>query len=375
MTNVGIALASAGRPAAPPRKLIGLSPRRWSQRSRAILWLTLAFWISNYLILTLGIAIEGRDGWLSVASVRAGLVMFGLGLCYALHLALEKLAGRSFRKRAIAAAISAPAIAELYAWASYFSFAALDPQRLAQPIDWSQAIFTVGFWTWFFLAWAGLYLALQFSFDIKEEEQRSSELRALAHNAKLQALHNQVNPHFLFNSLNSISALISDKRSDEADQMVVRLGDFFRKTLAVDPAGDTSLSNEIELQQAYLRIEQVRYPDLQVSVDLPSELRGAAVPSLILQPLIENAVKYGVAGSPPPAAISIRGSATGGWLTLEIEDSGVPCANEPASGLGIGLRNVRERLSLRYGDRQSLSVSRGVRNGCRVVITMPLEYL
>ena len=375
MTNVGFALANSGSHATAPRRLIGFRPQGWSQRSRAILWLTLAFWISNYLILTLGIALEGKDDWLSVALVRAGLVILGLGLCYGLHLALEKLAGGSFRKRAIAAAISAPVIAELYAWASYFSFAAVDPQRLGQPIDWSQAIFAVGFWTWFFLAWAGLYLALQFSFDVKEEEQRSSELRALAHDAKLQALHNQVNPHFLFNSLNSISALISDSRTDEADQMVVRLGDFFRKTLAVDPAGDTSLSDEIELQQAYLAIEQIRYPDLQISVDLPRDLRRAAVPSLILQPVVENAVKYGVAGSPPPAAIWIRASATGNRLTLEIEDSGVRCAPEAASGLGIGLRNVRERLSLRYGDRQLLNVSSGVHGGCRVVITVPLEYL
>jgi signal transduction histidine kinase len=354
---------------------MGLRPQSWSQRSRAILWLTLAFWVSNYLILTLGIAIEGKEGWLSVAVVRAELVMLGLGLCYAMHLALEKLAGRSFKKRAIAAAISAPIIAEVYAWASYFSFAALDPQRLAQPIDWSQAIFAVGFWTWFFLAWAGLYLALQYSFDVKEEEQRSSELRALAHNAKLQALHNQVNPHFLFNSLNSISALIIDKRSDEADQMVVRLGEFFRKTLAVDPARDTTLTEEIELQRAYLGIEQVRYPDLQVSVDLPSALRRVGVPSLILQPVVENAVKYGVAGSPPPAAISIRARATDRYLTIEIEDSGATCSSELASGMGIGLRNVRERLLLRYGHQQSLSVSRRARGGCRVVITMPLEYL
>ena len=118
------------------------------------------------------------------------------------------------------------------------------------------------FFTWCFLAWAGLYLALMYGFDVHEEQRRSAELRERAHIAQLRALHSQINPHFLFNSLNSVSALILDKNTEKAEEMVVKLAHFLRLGLAADPTRKIPLDLEIELQRSYLEIEQLRFPDL-----------------------------------------------------------------------------------------------------------------
>lgn len=126
--------------------------------------------------------------------------------------------------------------AELHGWANHLIPKLLLPFVASGPTDWSADIFGLAFWIWFFIAWAGLYLALEYSFDAREEAQRSSELKTLAHHAKLSALHNQINPHFLFDSLNSISALILDQRLQDAEAMVSRLAGFLRMTLVVDPS-------------------------------------------------------------------------------------------------------------------------------------------
>jgi len=347
---------------------------RWNPRTRAVVWLTLAFWLSNFAILTFGNILQGSERWVQIAAVRAGLIGLGLVFCYGMHLALEKAAGRSFKRKIIAAAILAPILAETFAWASYFGFATLDPGNLSRPINWSLAMLTLALWTWFFLAWAGLYLAVQYSFDVKDEQQRSFELQALAHSAKLRALHNQVNPHFLFNSLNSISALIADKRTEEADRMVAKLGHFFRMTLAIDPTQDISLAEELTLQRAYLEIQQLRYPDLKVVVDFPDAVAGASVPALILQPIVENAVKYGVAGSLPPSMIAIRASTDSNRLRLDVTDSGRSSAAAAPPGAGVGLQNVRDRLLQRFGNQQRFAAGHDPSGGYKVTIEMPLEF-
>ncbi|WP_294119911.1 histidine kinase, partial [Sphingomonas sp.] len=238
---------------------------------------------------------------------------------------------------------------------------------------WTGAVNTIAFWTWFFLAWAGLYLALMYSFDVQDEQRRSAELRERAHVAQLRALHSQINPHFLFNSLNSVSALILDKQSDKAEEMVGKLARFLRLGLSADPTRKIPLDLELELQRSYLDIEQLRYPDLSVEIDLPEALKGALVPALVLQPIVENAVKYGVAGALPPASISIRAHEAGDALQLEVVDSGKGKA-QPSSGGGIGLSNIEQRLALLYGDgRSSLVAARDPDGHFRARITLPLE--
>ena len=251
---------------------------------------------------------------LTSAGMRVLSTLFGLGLCFLIHLLLSHPRLSTMKLRLIVLACVAPVAAEIYAWVAFFAQAAVDPNLDLDKFTWSEAVNTIAFWTWFFLAWAGLYLALMYGFDAQEEQQRSAELRERAHVAQLRALHSQINPHFLFNSLNSVSALILDKNSDKAEEMVGKLARFLRLGLRADPTRKIPLSLEVDLQRSYLDIEQLRYPDLDVEVDIPEHLENALVPSLILQPIIENAVKYGVSQASPPTTVAIRAKAAGDRL-------------------------------------------------------------
>ncbi|MFL6855250.1 MAG: sensor histidine kinase [Sphingomicrobium sp.] len=342
-------------------------------RARAATMLTLIFWLASYVLMTLATALGGNQRWLAIGAMRIVTTLLGLGFCYLIHLILRNRRLRTTKLRLITLALVAPLFAETFAWASYFAQAAVDPTMNLKNFNWGDAIRTITFWTWFFLAWAGLYLALMYSFDVHEEQQRSAELREQAHVAQLRALHSQINPHFLFNSLNSVSALILDRNTQKAEEMVVKLARFLRLGLAADPTRKIPLELEVELQRSYLEIEQLRYPDLAVDVSLPADLKDALVPSLILQPIIENAVKYGVAEAPPPATISVSARTDGSQLTLEVMDSGKG-AGKPSGG-GIGLANVRQRLALIYGDRDSALMAGADAHGSfRVRISLPLEF-
>jgi two-component system, LytTR family, sensor kinase len=341
-------------------------------RTRAALWLTLTFWVSGYMLLTLATALSGNAHLPAIASMRVLTTLMGLGFCYLIHLLLKHPRLDTTKKRLIALACIAPFLAEAYAWSAYFMMSMVDPTLDLRNFTWTAAVNTIAFWTWFFLDWAGLYLALMYSFDVQEEQHRSAELREQAHVAQLRALHSQINPHFLFNSLNSVSALILDRNTDKAEEMVVKLARFLRLGLSADPSRKIPLELELELQRSYLDIEELRYSDLQVEIDLPDGLKGALVPALILQPIVENAVKYGVAGALPPAAISIRAAETGERLILDVIDSGKG-KSQSESG-GIGLANVRQRLALLYGeDRIRLDAGREPDGKFRVKIELPLE--
>ena len=342
-------------------------------RARAAFWLTLVFWVVSFGLATLTIYLDGKPQWLAISLMRVPPALLGLGFCYLIHLLLRNRRLTTTKSRLIALAVVAPVLAEIFAWANYFAVAAVDPSANLNDLNWAGAIRTVLFWTWFFLAWSGLYLALMYGFDVHEEQRRSAELRERAHIAQLRALHSQINPHFLFNSLNSVSALILDRNTEKAEEMVVKLAHFLRLGLAADPTRKIPLDFEIELQRSYLEIEQARYPDLTVQVSLPDAVKGALVPSLILQPIVENAVKYGVAAAPPNATISIEASPDNGAVVIAVTDSGNGTGSQNG-GSGIGLANVRQRLALLYGDAaSSLSAGRDSAGRFRVEVRLPLE--
>ncbi len=347
--------------------------RQHAARTRAALWLTLIFWTASYALLTLGTALSGNEHLAGIASVRIFTTIVGLGFCYLIHLLLKHPRLSTTKRRLIALALVAPVAAETFAWTSYFAEAAVDPAIWASKFSWTATMRVVSLWTWFFLAWAGLYLTLMYSFDVQEEQQRSARLREQAHVAQLRALHSQINPHFLFNSLNSVSALILDRNMEKAEEMVVKLARFLRLGLAADPTGKLPLNLELELQRSYLEIEQLRYSDLEVVIDLPEHLENALVPALILQPIVENAVKYGVGGAPPPATICISARTDGKLLFLGVVDSGKGTTFDQQSS-GIGLSNIRQRLELIYGEASAaFSASRQTDGRFKAEISLPLE--
>ena len=228
------------------------------------------------------------------------------------------------------------------------------------------------------LAWAGLYFALGYAEHARAAERREGEHRRAAKAAELRSLRYQVNPHFLFNTLNSLSALVLTGKVDAAEKMIHTISTFYRRSLAGDPTVDIPLEEEVRSQRLYLEIEGVRFPDrLRIHYEIPEELEHACVPGMILQPLVENSVKYGVAPVGRPVTITLAAREEHGRLVLTIADDGpgAPAANSPDTapnvGCGIGLQNVRDRLAARFGSDATV-VSGSTGNGYATIIRIPL---
>lgn len=230
-------------------------------------------------------------------------------------------------------------------------------------------------WYFFFAAWASFYIAISSATRLRAAERRAAGAERDAQEAQLRALRYQVNPHFLFNTLNSLSSLVMARREEEAEAMIVNLSAFFRSSLALDPSEDIILSQEIEFQQLYLDIEKARFPRrLDVRIEVPADLRGARVPPLILQPLVENAIKHGVARTAEPVRLTIAALEEDSRLILTVENDRGPA--EPAKGehrTGVGLVNVCERLAARFGAEATCDHGPLPGGGWRVTLSMPLD--
>ena len=221
------------------------------------------------------------------------------------------------------------------------------------------------------IAWAAIYLALLIAEQARMSERREGEYRRAAKAAELRSLRYQINPHFLFNTLNSLSSLVMTGKNEAAETMIQSLAAFYRRGLSEDPTGDIPLSEEIELQRLYLDIEAVRFPKrLKLSVDVPDALGQVPVPGMILQPLVENAVKYGVARTTKPVTLSISAREEFGRLVVSVADNGPAPASEE-HGMGIGLANVRDRLNARFGDAAGFA-SGPFPGGYRTELRLPM---
>lgn len=226
----------------------------------------------------------------------------------------------------------------------------------------------------FFAAWGALFLALSYAAAVRAAEREAAGYRAAARDAELRALRYQVNPHFLFNTLNSLSTLILKDRRDDAESMILNLSTFFRTSLTADPTEDVVLSEEIRLQRLYLDIEAVRFPErLIVDISVPPALANACVPCLILQPLVENAIKYGVSRAKRPVTIRIGAREDSLGLVLTVEDDGEPLGEDAKlRGAGVGLKNVTDRLKARFGDEAACRYGPLANGGFGVTLFMPL---
>jgi hypothetical protein len=236
--------------------------------------------------------------------------------------------------------------------------------------------------TWYFLlaAWCAFFIAMTQQHRTRVTELRLAEAETAAHAAQVRALRYQVNPHFLFNTLNSLSSLVMSGRSDKAEGMLMALSTFFRTSLSIDPSADVSLAEEIALQRLYLDIEKVRFPDrLEVDIDIPEDLEQARVPALLLQPLIENAIKYGVSQTTSRVKLSIRARhLDGGRMQLDVINKAVGGPTKKASpapahtGTGLGLANVCQRLEAHFGKRADCRFG-PIEGGYEVSLAMPLD--
>jgi LytS/YehU family sensor histidine kinase len=199
----------------------------------------------------------------------------------------------------------------------------------------------------------------------------------MAHEAQLKMLRYQLNPHFLFNTLNAISTLVLEQHTDLANRMLTRLSSFLRYSLDNDPMQKVTLKQELAALQLYLDIEKVRFEErLSLEVDVSSEAQEAMIPSLLLQPLVENAIKYGIARAEEGGHLRIAAQVLAGDLLLELADDGpgVELVNGQIPGsTGVGLRNTRERLLELYGSQHSFRLSQTRPHGLTISIRIPFE--
>lgn len=233
-------------------------------------------------------------------------------------------------------------------------------------------------WLFFFLAWSAFYLATKAQAETLNLKRRAVEAESAAQAAQVRALRYQINPHFLFNTLNSLSSLVMAHRPDEAENMILKLSTFFRSSLSLDASADVTLAEEIELQRLYLDIEKVRFPRrLKVEIDIPDELKSARVPGLLLQPLVENAIKYGVSGTRDKVTLNIRAAEAGpGRFTIEVQNSAGTATkgkNGKPDGTGVGLTNVCQRIDARFGPAAKCEFGPTADGGYRVLMTLPLD--
>lgn len=234
---------------------------------------------------------------------------------------------------------------------------------------------SVVIYVWVYGMYAAVVGLLLSNLAVQHRERLLAAAREAAHQAQMAALRFQLNPHFLFNTLNAISSLIVTGDNARAEAMMDKLSDFLRVTLTGDPHQFVTLEDELDTLRAYLDIERVRFGErLAVEIDCPAALRRALAPGFMLQPLVENAIKYAVAPSRGRVTIRVAARAYGGRLILDVEDEAdVPRRWPPAAGgPGVGLANLRSRLAVLYGERGQLASGPQAR-GYLCVVSLPLE--
>ncbi len=350
----------------------------------------LGFWLFYFMVLTLRTAVGDWPAPGEMALRRIFVTMLGIGVTYLLYLLIKQFEDRALSTRIITAFAAAIPCAIAIALTNFYVFNIYNPESLFDPkhIDEMRkymeeenfafkAIFEDTFSRFFFMiSWASLYLALSYAGEVRTVERKAARCAQAAQDAELRSLRYQVNPHFLFNTLNSLSTLVMREKPEEAEEMILNLSKFYRTSLSGDPLEDVPLSEEVHLQNLYLDIEAVRFPNrLKTEVHIPDDLLNMLVPGLILQPLVENAIKHGVSHSKRPVTISISARAEGDHLILTVADDADPKPVDIADSeksSGIGLANVRDRLETRFGREASLQTVLPEGGGYIAQLTLPL---
>jgi two-component system, LytTR family, sensor kinase len=324
-----------------------------------------------------GYALLGNMPWWIAWALLTPLIFI---VAYRFRLDRRPVAG-ALAVHAVASVVAALAhlvpVMSLY----YYTHARHAPNIGPLPVQMGNWLNTYGlFGMLTYWAVVGAYYALEFHRRMRATEQeaaslklQAAELRALTHEARLHALRMELNPHFLYNALNAISGLVRRADRDAAVGMLARLGDLLRVTLNSNAAEEVPLERELECLELYLEIERVRFADrLFTEIDVPADLGDALVPSLILQPIVENAVRHGIAPVPGPGTIRIRARREGADVQLVVADTGAGWdTRRNGQREGVGLTNTRARLAQLYGDAAGLRAGPGPDGGTRVVLTLP----
>ena len=321
--------------------------------SKERLRLYLAAWVPVAILLTALLGQPGRRGWSEAAALAAPMALVYAFVCISSWFVVRTVPlGRTGGARIAGSLLLACTVSSALwtglgvIWASALGAQGLFPQAAVRYRDDTAVIFAFGFLV-FLLASALHYLLIAFE-TTREAERRRLEVEVLAREAQLRSLQAQVNPHFLFNSLNAIASLAGSDPAG-ARTMCLLLADFLRRSLAAGAKAEIPFSEELSLVEGYLAIERVRFgPRLRVEEKIEDGVAAAAVPPLLLQPLVENAVKHGISGLVEGGTVHLAARVRAGRIEIEAEN---PCdpGRRRGTGTGLGIGNVRLRLDAIHG--------------------------
>ena len=315
----------------------------------------------------------------SMLVAKAPLVGAGVGVTLLLRLLYRELIRRGARAWMIAATIVAASYIAAIAWSGIADWTSRVVLRGAEHASLIRLSFDrfggTSYCALVLIAWSLLYFGVTQYKSLGLERERSICAESLAREARLEALRYQVNPHFLFNTLNAISTLVVEVRTTEAGRMISQLSDFLRLTLSGDGEAEIALADEVRFARQYLEIERVRFGDrLAVTIEIAPEVESLRVPALILLPIVENAVRHAIERNERGGAIAIRASLHENALRLSVSDDGPGSATVPIAGSGIGLSNTRARLHQLFGSQQLFRRSSLQNGGSEYLMEIPVRY-
>jgi len=342
-------------------------------RGRLFWILNIAGWTGYTLAAWLGaLAHEKPESYFAVIVVTA---VTGLIITVPMRWMYRRLWSRSPFALAVGLLLTSYAIAFGWRWLQNYLYydwvkSSWQPEHVMDYVSGVMGSFYI------LLCWSGLYIGIKYYQKLQDQTEQTLKAISAAHQAQLKMLRYQLNPHFLFNTLNAISTLILDGANETANQAVSRLSDFLRYTLDNDPMSRVTLGSELAALGLYLEIEKVRFGDrLVIEKKIEDKAKIALVPSLILQPLIENAIKYAITPSEDGGTLKISARVQRNTLVLQISDTGPGLGNGNGGqkSSGVGLKNTRERLQQLYGEDQAFTLAPNDPTGLTITINMPYE--
>ena len=352
----------------------GIFSRPFFEEKNRAFWMLQAGGWSGYLVLR---SVSSISNGLSFKVMVAVVIESILGYC--ITLLLSTLYGY-YRKLSrisvvLLTLITLAVATVLYAVLDAFSFSFITLDRpglnLTLILDTIFLNFTV------LAGWSALYFGINFYLIVEEQIDQLEKLGSQASSAQLAMLRYQLNPHFLFNTLNSISTLVMLKQTERANAMLSRLSSFLRYTLANEPTAHVTIAQEVETLKLYLEIEKMRFEQrLRPSFSVDPRVAKARLPSLLLQPLVENAIKYAVTPQEDGAEINVVARLNGERVQISVSDTG-PGLNEtksrPSLSTGVGLANIRDRLAQAFGPDHSFETRSNPGGGFGVEIEIPFQ--
>jgi sensor histidine kinase YesM len=370
--------ASVSGEARKPLKPLGLQQQPFFEdKNRAFWMLQSAGWAGYFILRTLS-GMANAMGWSFVLHTA---LLTGTG--YSITLLMAAAYRRLIRLRPvitwavsiILVLLASAAFSAIETW-SFATF--LRPGSRPQGVEFFGAIlldFSL------LAAWSSLYYGINYYLLLEEQSDRLLRLEHQASSAQLAMLRYQLNPHFLFNTLNSISTLVLLKQTDRANAMLSRLSSFLRYTLVNEPTGQVTVEQEVETLKLYLEIEKMRFEErLRPRFHIDAAVVQARLPSLLLQPLVENAIKYAVTPQEEGADITVEARKVGDRVVITVSDTGPGVEGQAQalpgpgqSSTGVGLANIRDRLAQAYGADHRFETQTNIRGGFGVIIEIPFQ--